>query len=999
MLKNSILTFYDWIHTSSRLSQLTLSKMLAERKRCLFPGNILILLPLTLLLLASCIPVAEQQALSDKYWYQAKELSKQGRYLEAAQMFEKTAAAEQASPKPILSGVSLAYNGAGYHYEKVGSYGKALENFEQALSIDRNMGDQSGIAAQLLNIGGIYKNTGRYNQALKYYQEALDINKKTGKEDRIATSLSNIGTIYKKWGKFDKALEYYQKALDLDQKNNNHRGYATRLNNIGHVYYSQGQYDVALEHYKQARDINERLHLDDQVAINLNNIAGVYDSKGQYDLAIDFYDQALAIYNKLGMEPDVANILNNAGKVYTSWGRYDQALAKYRQALDICDKIKNPYGKAVTLHNIGNAYVSQGLPNRAIEYYLQALGINEALKNEPEIAINTAQLGQLYLLQGEPSQATEFFQNALKINKKLGAVNQVGNNYSQLGTVSHSGGRYNEALKYYDQSLKILEEIGDQPGIATVLNNIGHVYFSIEQFENAISYFRKSLAYKEKIRQTATGDIRRDYLASQLYTYQLLASSLLRQGDPAGLLEVVEQSRARLLAERIAGIDSKLKIPALKEVQEDLALDEAILLFSNIDRDNFILMAITSTDIAVTEIAKESFLARIESHYEKPVVMLLDKQRGHLVEQEPPDIINELAGKHQQMNFENAILYYRNLLVHQEPMEKTFVFGSLLHDLLLAPADEILSDKKSITIMPDGILGYLPFETLVDDSGKYLVQKYNIRYTQSLTIDRLLKKRDYSKLAGRRPLLAMGGAVYDLQEYKSETVQNKNQLAWLRNETDQMIAERNSTRSAYDTLGLTGWSNLPGTLEEVQQLSSIIKEGDILTGVEVTENTVKEYSARGQLANFKVLHFATHGLVVPQMPELSALVLSQFPEEDQGEDGYLRMGEIAELHLAADFVNLSACETGLGTIYGGEGVVGLTQSFLIAGANGLSVSLWQVSDKSTSGFMTELYKKVQDSGMDYSSALTEVKRAFINGSHGSLWQNPYYWSPFVYYGL
>ena len=110
------------------------------------------------------------------------------------------------------------------------------------------------------------------------------------------------------------------------------------------------------------------------------------------------------------------------------------------------------------------------------------------------------------------------------------------------------------------------------------------------------------------------------------------------------------------------------------------------------------------------------------------------------------------------------------------------------------------------------------------------------------------------------------------------------------------------------------------------------------------------------------------------------------------------MGEIARLDIKADFVNLSACETGLGKIYGGEGVVGLTQSFLIAGANGLSVSLWQVADQSTSKFMTELYKKNHEQGMGYSQAITEVKRSFINGDYGKKWQAPYYWSPFIYYG-
>lgn len=232
----------------------------------------------------------------------------------------------------------------------------------------------------------------------------------------------------------------------------------------------------------------------------------------------------------------------------------------------------------------------------------------------------------------------------------------------------------------------------------------------------------------------------------------------------------------------------------------------------------------------------------------------------------------------------------------------------------------------------------------------------------------------------------------------AKVVENAKQISFLQNNTDQKIEEKRSVRSVYNRLGKSSWTDLPGTLTEVNEISAIIKDGDTLVGAEVSENKIKEYSDSGQLADYKILHFATHGLVVPEIPELSAIVLSQFEEEKEGEDGYLRMGEIAELDIAADFVNLSACETGLGRIYGGEGIVGLTQSFLIAGANGLSVSLWRVADKSTSKFMTELYKKVQNTDMGYGQALTEVKRGFINGDYGEKYQAPYYWSPFVYYG-
>ena len=112
------------------------------------------------------------------------------------------------------------------------------------------------------------------------------------------------------------------------------------------------------------------------------------------------------------------------------------------------------------------------------------------------------------------------------------------------------------------------------------------------------------------------------------------------------------------------------------------------------------------------------------------------------------------------------------------------------------------------------------------------------------------------------------------------------------------------------------------------------------------------------------------------------------------------MKEITMLDIKADFVNLSACQTGLGKIYGGEGVVGLTQSFLIAGANGLSVSLWQVADESTMQFMIGMYTLVHKEGFTYDKAITEMKRRFISCTNqdGKDYSKPFYWAPFVYYG-
>ncbi|MCP4264793.1 MAG: tetratricopeptide repeat protein, partial [Candidatus Brocadiaceae bacterium] len=202
------------------------------------------------LVLFTCSLVsAQSHQLADEYWNKAEALEKQGKYLEAAKMFEKSVNAEKASSSPKMLDFATALGRAGYNYHTVAQYDKAVKNYEEALAIFRNQGQEGGVATLLNNIGTVYKSWGQYEKAIKYYEEALVIDKRLGREDIVAIDIFNIGMVYNSCGQYDKAIKKFEEALVIDKRLGREGGVATRLNNIGTVYKSWGQYDKAIKKF------------------------------------------------------------------------------------------------------------------------------------------------------------------------------------------------------------------------------------------------------------------------------------------------------------------------------------------------------------------------------------------------------------------------------------------------------------------------------------------------------------------------------------------------------------------------------------------------------------------------------------------------------------------------------------------------------------------------------------------------------------------------------
>ncbi|MDY6804272.1 MAG: tetratricopeptide repeat protein [Cyanobacteriota bacterium] len=390
-------------------------------------------------------------------------------------------------------------NNEGLQLLNTGRVREALENFQQALVIVREIGDLQGEGVILNNIGLAYDNLSNYDRALEFYEEALPILREV--EDRLeeGNTLSNIGLVYRHLSEYDKALDYYQQALEIRREVDDRLGEGTTLNNIGSVYYHQGQYQQALQKLQQALDIRREVGDRAGQGATLNNIGAVYKSQGEYNQALQKFQQALEIAQKIGDSAGEAATLNGIGVVYKSQGEYQQALQKYQQALDIAQEIGDSAGEATTLNGIGVVYKSQGEYQQALQKYQQALDIAQEIGDRAGEATTLNGIGAVYEKQGEYQQALQKYQQALEIVQEIGDRPGEASTLNNIAKIDKNRGKYQQTLEKLQQALEIHQEVGDRSGESRTLSNIGLLYQSLAEYHQALQNFQEALDIAQEI--------------------------------------------------------------------------------------------------------------------------------------------------------------------------------------------------------------------------------------------------------------------------------------------------------------------------------------------------------------------------------------------------------------------------------------------------------------------------------------------------------------------
>ncbi len=932
-------------------------------------------------------------------------------------------------------------------YLRMGEFSKVEALFTRALDIRTNQseGNELLIADSNYNLGRTNLYLGQFEKAKGFFEKSLVIRQEQLGKTHLDVADSYFGLGNASWvtSEFDDAEKFYQQALDirLSTLDQSHLDVAACYHSLGIISWETGQYEQANTLYQKALDIRlpQLEETDRLLGESYNALGTLHADIGDFNNAINYLDKALQINIELSGESNlrVARDMNNLGSFYLNIGNVEKAKSLCEKALAI--KLEN-YDEfnpdlARTYHNLGLIHLEMDDYEESIHYFNKSLNVK--LKHfgekDPAIIFDYNNLGLIYQEQGDSEKAIQYFNKALQKNLESFKNNLHGLafTYNNLGLVHKDNGNYQSAIDYFNKALNInlanfderhpeivssyteLASSYEQVGSYELADSIWHIFIPQNmhrlkstylflpneqrtQFANTFNkintdFYSHATSYNsESTRQLATNyvlntkslaldygvstnqfiqEINDDALSQQLQELndlnkQIADAELLttEELESQGLdLIYLQDSYANLAYQMLNHPELKERLNneniKWEELQNKLDPDEATIDFIRVyDKQEFQWMY---------------YGIIIRKDFESPQYVRLTAEKTL-----------ELFLSHSQSS--------------QPDYLSTDSKRKSLHNILWEPLSQHLEGITTVYLSPTSNLHRIAFESLQDETDKYLASTYEFHYYSALR-DLLNEKTKESKF---EDIVLMGHILYDPND-KSE------------------YEERETSLSRGDLR--RGVQPLSKTLDEVKEIRHIASLAGLATTMltidAATEDTVQYFV--GEHAP-SILHFATHGVfLTPNEKEISVDVESSRDRlqravnpllrsalmfygandtwtkgqaiQGSSEDGILTGLEVTALDLQhTDMVVLSACATGLGDNHNTEGIFGLQRAFKLAGVNYIIASLWDVDDIATKDLMILFYDNLLQKSQSPATALRNAKLDMRNKG-----AQPKHWAGFI----
>ncbi len=385
-------------------------------------------------------------------------------------------------------------------YDDLAQYDTAREYYEQALTLQRQIGDRRGEATTLNLIGKVHCELSLYLKANEYLEQALTIMRNLGDRRGEGKALDNLGEVSLELSRYEQGRSYFEQALRIAQEGQQKEDEAETLRNLGAAAQILNQHDVALRYLEQALGLSRAILDRRGEARALNGLGMLHRSLSHYEQAIRVLEQALVISREVHDRETASACLGNLGNAYHSLSLNDRAKEYYEQALSMTREVKNRSGEGVILGNLGNAYLSLSQADKAIEYFQSSLAIAREVKNRNDEGRSLTKLGLAYFQVSQYEKAITNQELALTIARETKDRELESAALNNLGLAHRGLGHYEQALTYYEQALVIDRETQDRTGEGRTLVSLGDVAIELSQYERAITYLEPALALTHKVK-------------------------------------------------------------------------------------------------------------------------------------------------------------------------------------------------------------------------------------------------------------------------------------------------------------------------------------------------------------------------------------------------------------------------------------------------------------------------------------------------------------------
>lgn len=819
-------------------------------------------------------------------------------------------------------------------------FSQSLSIFKKAIVLARETGFAGFELKCLRQQSMAYWEIRNLDAFLDCNRKALAISIELEHKNEEGRCLNNIGIYYQKTGQYPLAVSCLKRALARLEHEKDEATVAECMNNLAVSYRDLGDFVKAVYYLSRALEIDKKLGDPISISADLGNLAGLHLRKGidknddeELKSALKYYQESIRAEWGAPIEPYIEVVaLNNKGVILNELGEYSKAHECFETALRALSQNELSFERCCVLNNMASACLYENNVEKALSLYKTAHELGKAHSYSSAVFESRMGLGQCYEKLQQYSLALLFYQIASE-----SLESQIGQLYSDIYMIGF-------ARNKNDVYHRILRILVDQYVAMPSEVLLGKIFNIVER--------AKAKAFLETLNKGQRGN-------DLAHLRNLTERSHLVSRDISELTQRLERGKDQSDNGQNTRDQIELKTLEYEQMISEICMPENGGFDGPRDR-------ICGLDDVRQQIVGEGTII---------LEYLLGDDRSYLLSL--TSLTAKLSILPGRGKIEKSLRAYLKAISEVNIGEESLFSASKRVGREIIPQEIInqLSEFEAMIIIPDGILNYLPFETIrIHDGARemYLIESLAISYCPSASTLRMLTGGSQNK-RWKKTILAIGGPKYGDFSGPNAAFSDRR----LDTEEDPSLVRK------------MAFVELPFSGKEAMDVGGLFpkEEALVIIAGAVSEEIVKKLP----LWEFQIIHFSCHGYLDEANPMHTALVLTPGPSQE--EDGFLRMEEIYNLSLDADIVVLSACQTGMGLLEKGEGVMSLTRPFFIAGARSVIATLWPINDKSTASLMKEFYKLIIK-GRSVNEALRSAKLKMIRSS----WAHPFYWSGFILQG-